>query len=199
MKSLPYLFILLLYIPLLPVTAQSTCEDRDTVDKQLAWVQSILREQSMSIKDNDYLFYCTGHHGIAWSLIVSDSSGICLYNGTTRNHIERSDYSMPDSLSFINDNIKTIAWGFDSLLNSAQLLAPKINTTYNPIYNQLFVIKNGNLTFSYNDCKDYYTGSDSIVFHKNLSRLIFLMLWLAAPSTHPYLPTPNDTHFGTLN
>lgn len=192
MKNLPYLFILLLSLPLLSVTAQFTCEDRGIVDKQLVWIQSLLREQSISINDNDYLFYCTGHHGMIWSLIVSDSSGISLYNGSTRNHIEHSDYSLPDSLSFINANIKTIAWGFDSLLNSEKLLAPKINTTYNPIYNQLYV-KNGNLTFTYNDCKDYYTGSDSIIFHKNLNRLVFLMFWLAAPSTRPYLTTPSDT------
>lgn len=89
--------------------------------------------------------------------------------------------------------IQTIIWGFDTLSNFAHLLKPLEDTIYNPIYNQLYVIKAGNITFRYNDCLQYYVGSDSIQFHRKFSKLVFLMLWLASPTNRPYLPLPNDS------
>ncbi len=142
---------------------------------------------------NGYIVYCTGHHGIIWSLIGSDSLGIFLNNGSTRNHIEFFDDGLSDSLSFIKDNIKTIKWGFDSLSNFAHLLKPLDETTYKPIYNQLYIIKDGNMTFHYNNSRQYYAGSDSIQFQNKFSILVFLMLWLATPTCRPYMPLPKDS------
>lgn len=143
--------------------------------------------------NKDFIFYWTGHHGLVWSLIASDSSGIYLYNGTTRKKLENSDEDLPDSLSFIKSNIKTITWGFDSLANASPLLSPLNDTIYNPFYSELYVIKDGKIALNYNFRKDYYSGADSTVFRPNLSRLVYLMLWLAAPDCRQYMSTPCDT------
>ena len=192
MKSLipPVLFILI--ISMLFVNAQST-KIGSTIGNSQTWIESLLGEQGKTINSPNYIFYCTGHHGIIWSLISSDSLGIYLYNGTTRNHIDYANQSIPDTLSFIKNNIRIITWGIDSLAKTAQLLTPLRNEVYNPIYYELDIIQGGKMVFHYNDRENYYTGSDSINFHNNLSKLTFLMFWLAAPSCRPYLPLPSDT------
>lgn len=174
------------------VKAQTTTTDISPIDKRQEWIQSILSEQTKSIKYNDYIFYCTGHHGIIWSLIASDSTGIYLYNGTTRKQELCADSIIPDSLSFIRENIKTITWGFDSLASAAKSLKPLNNKIYNPIYSQLYVIIDNNIVFSYNNRDDCYIGADSIRFNHNINKLLYLMFWLAAPSGRPYMPRPCD-------
>lgn len=193
MKILLPTFLFIFFNSILFVESQSPTADIRSIEKQQEWIQTIISEQRNPIKSNNYLFYCTGHHGIIWSLISSDSSGIYVYNGTTRRHIEYSDNGLSDSLSFIRNNIKTITWGFDSLTDVAKLIKPLNNEVYNPIYNQLYLIKDNELVFSYNDIKNYYSASDSVEFHHNASRLVYLMLWLAAPSGRPYMPMPSDT------
>lgn len=185
-----FLFTLLITILFANNSTVANCRINDEED---AWIQTLLEEKNISIKHNDYIFYCTGHHGIIWSLIASDSMGIFLQNGTSRNHVEFSDCELSDSLLFIKDNIQTIMWGFDSLSNFAHLLKPLEKTTYNPIYNQLYIIKDGKITFCYNNGKQYYAGYDSIQFQSNLRKLVFLMLWLASPTCRSYLPLPSDS------
>ena len=192
MKNLVITVFFTFLLSILFVNAQSTDADC-TIDEQQAWIQSLLNEQGISINTDDYIFYCTGHHGIIWSLITSDSSGIQLYNGTTRSHIDYENESIPDTLSFIKNNIRAISWGFDSLANTAHWLTPLNNGVYNPIYHELHVINDGNLSFSYNDAEVYYTGPDSTKLKHNLRKLVYLMFWLAAPSCRPYLPLPGDT------
>lgn len=192
MKNLVITVFFTFLLSILFVNAQSTDADC-TIDEQQAWIQSLLNEQGISINTDDYIFYCTGHHGIIWSLITSDSSGIQLYNGTTRSHIDYENESIPDTLSFIKNNIMAISWGIDSLTNNAHLLTPLKNRVYNPIYYELDIIKDDNLSFSYNDAKVFYNGADSINFQNKLNKLAFLMLWIADPSIRPYLPTPCDT------
>lgn len=164
-----------------------------TKDNRQTWLDSLLIEHDNSKKSNDYIFYCTGHHGIIWSLVVLDSLGISLYNGTTRKHIDYTNQNILDTLSFIKNNIKTICWGFDSLPYNAHLLKPSNSRVYNPMYNELYIVKDGNISFNYNDAIFFYSGVDSISFHNKLNKLTFLMLWLASPTIRPYLPLPNDT------
>lgn len=192
MRILLPTFIFLLIFSILFVNS-STIDSCITNDKEDAWIQAIVGEQNISMQHNDYILYFTGHHGIIWSLIGLDSLGIFLNNGTTRNHAEFFDCGLSDSLSFIKDNIKTIMWGFDSLSNFAHLLKHLEETTYKPIYNQLYIIKDGNITFRYNDSRQYYAGSDSMQFQSNFSKLVFLMLWLASPTCRPYMPLPSDS------
>lgn len=192
MKSLITTALFILIISKLFVNAQSANTD-SVIDEQQTWIKSLLSEQGKSINSHNYIFYCTGHHGIVWSLIASDSSGIYLYNGTTRNHIDYANQSIPDTLSFIRNNIKTITWGIDSLANTAQLITLLKNDVYNPIYSELYIIKDGNIAFCDNGAEVFYNGSDSTKFYYNLNKLNFLMLWLAAPSCRSYLPRPGDT------
>ncbi len=158
-------------------------------DEQQLWIQSLLSEPI----GGDYLFYCTGHNGRIWSLVSVDSTGIKLYNGTTSQYTKCDEPTLIDTLSFINDNIQTIIWGIDSLVKFKHLLKPIENRTYNPIYNQLYLIKDNRIVFSYNDAIDYYSETDSSEFNHNLNKLTFLMLWLAAPSLRTFIPIPSDT------
>lgn len=189
MRSLIPIFLSILFTSVMFGTTQSIIADGN-VDKQLAWIKSILDEESISINSNDYLFYRTGNHGIIWSLITSDTSTYYFYNGTTRKHLKDTCHSPFDTLSFITNNLATIKWGFDSLANTAKYLTPIKNYTYSPFYNELCAIKNNKIVFFYNDAF-YYADPDSTEY--NLSRLTYLMLWLAAPSLRPCLPTPCDT------
>lgn len=192
MKKLLLAILFTTLIPILFVKAQTTTTDISSIDKQQEWIQLLLSEHDKPLKYNDYLFYCTGHHGIVWSLIASDSSGIYFYNGTTREQRVCADSIFLDSLSFVKENIKTITWGFDSLVSAAKLLKPIENRIYNPFYSQIYVVIDNNLVFSHNDTEDYYTGADSIRFNHNLSKLVYLMFWLSAPSCRPYMPMPGD-------
>lgn len=181
------LIISISFVGVQSTNAESKIEERET------WIQSVLSEHGKYINSNDYIFYCIGHHGIIWSIITSDSSKIHLYNGTTREHIDYKNQRIPDTLTFIMNNIITITWGLDSLAKAEQLFAPLRNEVYNPIYNELDIIQDGKMVFNYNDREHYYTGSDSINFNNNLNKLNFLMFWLAAPSCRPYMPIPGDT------
>lgn len=191
MRSLLILFIYISLGSVLFGAAQSIIAE-DSSDSRLSWIESLLDDEDKSFNSGNYLFYCSGHHGIIWSLIASDSSRIHLYNGTTRKHIEHANLYSFDTLSFINDNINTINWGIDSLDNAAQALTPLNDEAYNPIYNELYIIKENKIVFCSNNA-DYYSGPDSTIFNHHLSKLSYLMYWLAVPSCRPYLPVPCDT------
>ena len=194
MKYLIYTFFLVLFVcPLFAATYPKN-PDHFTSMKQDAWIQSLLAEQNRTIEDKDYLFYCTGHHGMIWSIIVSDSSGMSIYNGTTRTQADHRDNGLTDTLLFINDNIQTIAWAFDSLSNAITLIRTNNDTTYNPVYTELYLKKDGNVNCIYNNqIHGYYTGADSVEFNNNFKGLLYLMYWLAAPSVRQYLHVPSDT------
>lgn len=192
MRDLFLAILIILLIPILFVNAQSA-DTGSSIDNRVKRIQTLLREQGISLNGGDFIFYCTGDHGIIWSLIESDSSGIHMYNGTTRKHIDYENQNIPDTLSFIDDNIKTIRWGLDSLADDARLLSPLKRDGYNPIYNELYILNDGHLSFHNNDAVEYYSGDDSKEFSAKLGKLNFLMLWLAAPSLRQYIPHPNDT------
>lgn len=143
MKYLIIYILFILFIPELFVRAQPVAAncDRDDNQQKLSWIQSVLKEQDTSIHMNDYILYTTGHHGIIWSLVASDSSSMYLHNGTTRPYMEKVDCILPDTMSFIKDNRKTISWGFDSLPKAAHLIVTSENQPYNPIYAQLYIIR----------------------------------------------------------
>lgn len=166
--------------------------DDYAVGQEQLWIQSILEKHDESISSNNYIFCCTGHHGVIWSLITFDSAEIRFYNGTTRHYIDTS-YTVPlDTLLFIKDNVKTITWGYDSLAIAAKSMRPLERTEYSPFYNELYVIKDGKMFFRLNNAISY-AGQDSIGFNRKLNRLKLLMLGLAAPSLRPYLPSSYDT------
>lgn len=191
MKYLPISFIFVIFLSALFCTAQSMIGGK-VIEKEQSWIKSIVNEHDRSINSNNYIFYCTGHHGNIWSLISLDSSKICLYNGTTRKHIEYSDSCSFDTLSFIKDNIRTITWAFDTLTNVAEFLTPLKRDTYNPIYNELYIIRDSRIIFSHNSAV-YYIGMDSASFNYKIQRLTYLMYWLASSSIRYYLPIPCDT------
>ena len=194
MRTLLFVFMLLLLVSALFATAHPSNTDDSILSQEELWIQSLLREQDISTRGSDFIFYCIGHHGHIWSLITSDSSGIRIFNGTTRKETEQSDDFCLDTLSFINDNTQTIAWGFDTLLNSAPFFAPLSNAPYQPFYKHLSVKRNGNLFFKFDNHNDYYAGEDSIEFHEKFGKLQYLMYWLAAQSIRMHLPVPSDTN-----
>ena len=142
--------------------------------------------------NQDFIFYCTGHHGHIWSKVYRDSTGLHLSNGTTRNWNYQQACQPFDTLRFIGNNTQTIIWGLDSLWKEAKQLEPLLKQTYNPISTELYIIRNNDTLFTLEDAEKYI-GRNSKVFNINLQKLMFLMLWLASPSIREYLPTPNDT------
>ena len=178
----------MLLLPMLFINARSENTDL-AIDNLHPWIEWLLNEHDDSLDGQNYIFFCAGHHGSIWSLITSDSSGIKLFNGTTRKHIvDTCQYAIQDTLSFINDNIDTISWGFDSLANNPHSLSPKKTWEYNPFSIELDIISEGKLVFNYNNGDFDYSGPDSAQF-RNLS---YLMFWLAAPSCRQFMPLPSD-------
>lgn len=188
MKSFPITLLFILSMSIMFCPAQSKIDDK-VIKNELSWIQSLLDEHDKSINSHNYIFYCTGHHGIIWSLATLDSSKIHLYNGTTRNHIEHT--GSIDTLFFIKNNIETIMWAFDSLANTAKLLTPLKNASYTPVYNEIYIIKDNMSVYNLNNAVSY-TGPNCITFNHKLNKLKFLMYWLAAPSSRQYSPIPSD-------
>lgn len=192
MKKLRIIFIYIFAISIVLSIAQSSVGKG--TDARLYRMQTLLNEKGLTIDDNDYIFFCTGHHGLIWSLIARDSSGIQLYNGTTRKQMIEPDSVELDSMSFVNNNIKTIEWGLDSVTDDAKLLTLIQSEEYSPIYEEIFTVKNGEIIFSiFRNGREQYVGTDSVRFDNNIKKLSYMMLWLASPSIRTYLPTPCDT------
>lgn len=187
MKNLLVALLFVVFASVVVGAEQSTTTE-STDDAQHSWTRPFLKQDY-----SDYIFYCTGHHGMIWSIITLDSSGIVdLHNGTTRTHIEYVDSGLTDSISFIKDNINTIMWGFDSLANAARLLTPVKKKDYTPIYDALYVVKNHKTVFALDDAA-CYSGGDSAHFNYKLGKLQYLMYWLASPIVREYVPRPYDS------
>ena len=186
MKNLLVALLFVVFASVL-VGAEQSITTESTDDAQHSWTRPFLKQDY-----SDYIFYCTGHHGMIWSSITLDSSGIVdLNNGTTRNHIEDVDPGLTDSISFIKNNINTIMWGFDSLANEARLLTPG-KKDYTTTYDALYVVKNHKTVFSLKNAA-HFSGVDSAQFNYKLGKLYYLMFWLASPSVREYIPRPCDS------
>lgn len=185
MKSLRISFLFVLVLTILSGMAQSIADKND--DKSLLWIKSILNDRNKSIDNSQYLFYYTGHHGIIWSMVLSDSSGIHFFNGTTRKPIEKPEQYSFDTIAFVKDNLKTITWGLDSLADAAKLVTQTKDHTYNPIYNVLYVVKDNKRIFTL-DNNGNFSGPDGVEFNIKLKKLLYLMFWLAAPDCRSYAP-----------
>lgn len=145
-----------------------------------------------SSTNQDYIFYSTGHHGHIWSKFLRDSVGLHISIGTSRSRNDQAICQSFDTINLIEDNIKTIAWGFDSLWREAKQLKPVYRTMYNPVFKELYIVRNNDTLFTLGDAEKFI-GKDSNVFNHKLQKLMSLMSWLASPSIREYLPTPADT------
>lgn len=192
MKHLFSIVFITLIASILFAKGQSSNLD-NAIDERQKWIESIMTVDGKPIKSKDYIFYFTGHHGLIWSLITLDSSEIHLYNGTTRSEIDTAGQIVPDTLTFIRNNIKTIKWGIDSLAKAAKLLNPALDKNYNPFYSELFIVRDGKVVFKYDSEELYNSIPGTEKFNEDLNRLRFLMYWLVCPSYRPYLPVPADT------
>lgn len=153
-----------------------------------------IRSVTNDSTDKNYIFFGCGHHGMIWSKIAFDSTGIHLSNGTTRATIDDDQPSDTpiDTIRFIENNIHTINWGIDSLYLDAKLFDSSPNDIYNPIYQELYVIKNGNLFFHHSNTENII-GLNNLKFNRKLNKLIYMMLWIASPPLRQYMPEPADT------
>lgn len=149
-------------------------------------------DSSIDSNKQEYIFYITGHHGHVWSKLLRDSTGLHISNGTTRSWSTQANCQSFDTINLIEDNIKTIRWGLDSLWREAKHLKPSYRTTYNPIYTELYIVQNNDTLFTLRDAEKFI-GKDSNIFNSKLHKLTFLMFWLASPSIREYIPVPADT------
>lgn len=157
------------------------------------FIERIMSVTNDSI-DKNYIFFGCGHHGMIWSKIAFDSIGIHLSNGTTRTTIsdEQPSDTGIDTITFIENNIHTINWGIDSLYLDAKLFDSRPSDIYNPVYQELYVIKNGNLFFHHSNAENII-GLNSNKFNHKLHKLMNLMLWIASPPLRQYIPAPADS------
>lgn len=192
MKNLITALLLILIIPMLFVNAQSMNTDYDN-ERELTMIKSLLEKKGIKINCSDYIFYYIGDYRIPWSMMTMDSIGINIYHGTMRERDDSEDPTIPDTLSFIKDNIKTITWGFDSLVDFGQFSPLEKELPYNKSYYVLYIVKDGKIFFVNDTRKVYYSGAEDSMFWENFKNLSYLMFWLAYPDLHPYMPVPSDT------
>ena len=164
------------------------------IGAQSAYIHSLGAASDSSIGSNkqEYIYYISGHHGHIWSKLLCDSSGLHISNGTTRSWSNQANSQSYDTINLLEDNIKTIRWGLDSLWREAKYLKPKYRTIYNPISSNLYIVENNDTLFTLGDAEKFI-GKDSSIFNPKLQKLLYLMFWFASPSIREYIPTPADT------
>lgn len=122
-------------------------------------------------------------HGCIWSYVVSDEEGYIAASGDTRTGDFRIDT--------ISKNATRLKWGLDSLALCCHEMKPVKRTEYWTNYEQLALVSSNNEIIF--DCvdTDYFSGPDSVTFNKELSKLKYMMLWIAFPIEYKdELPTP---------
>lgn len=147
----------------------------------------------MLLNNKKSIFYCHGHEGRNWSLVVHDTTDKYLFfNGSTRTLL-RDSLSCPfDTTIFVKNNIKTLDWAFDSLQRYSKLICLCRQNSYSPLYKRLYLMDKGHLLFQFNNVNTFFSPNDS-VFNYQLHKLEYLMFWLSSPSLRQqYLPLPND-------
>ena len=135
------------------------------------------------IEGKDFLYFVTGHHGCIWAYVVSDEKGYIAVSGDTRTGDFRIDT--------ISKNATRLKWGLDSLALCCHEMKPVKRTEYWTNYEQLALVSSNNEIIF--DCvdTDYFSGPDSVTFNKELSKLKYMMLWIAFPIEYKdELPTP---------
>ncbi|MDE6131317.1 MAG: hypothetical protein K2F74_06965, partial [Muribaculaceae bacterium] len=131
----------------------------------------------------DFLYFVTGYHGHNWAYVVSDEEGYIAVSGDTRTGDFRID--------IISKDATRLKWGLDSLALYCHEMKPLKRTIYRMNYERLALVSsNKEIIF---DCvdTDYFSGPDSVTFNKELSKLKYMMLWIAFPIEYKdELPSP---------
>ncbi len=158
-------------------------------EKQLLHARNILLPDS-----SDCIFFSFGYHGRNWSIIISDSSGLKIHNGTTMSYPE-SSYVLHDTARIINDNIRIIKWGLDTLPILSDVMKPNIKKeNFGGVFGWgLEVARQGDVCFEKYNYNSNYSGPDSIAFNEKLGGLWSLMFWIAFPDRKRLPFFPNDS------
>lgn len=134
------------------------------------------------INQKQFLFYCTGHVGIVWSIVVREDVGYLVYYGNTSD-----EFVATDTIGQCNEIIQ---WGFDSLYLEAKTMKMKKINEYSPVKNVLEVYDdNCQRVFADYDMV-IYGGYNSEIFNEKLRRLKYMMFWLSAPEIRNFSPSP---------
>ena len=135
------------------------------------------------IDGKDFLYFVTGHHGLIWAYVVSEEEGYIAVSGDTRTGDFRIDT--------ISKDATRLKWGLDSLALCCHEMKPVKRTEYWTNYEQLALVSSNNEIIF--DCVDtkLFSGPDSVTFNKELSKLKYMMLWIACPIEYKNeLPSP---------
>ena len=188
------LFVIFIMLFGLPVV-KGIPNPKDEIYSQEELVNFFAHDKAivMLLNNKKSIFYCFGHEGRNWSLIVNDTTDRYLFfNGTTRTSLHDSSIHPFDTTTFVKNNIKTLDWAFDSLEYYSKLMNPCKQNNYSPIYKELFLMDKGHILFQLNNVNAFLGPNDS-VFNYQLHKLEYLMFWLSSPSLRQqYLPLPND-------
>ncbi len=191
MKSLHRAIIFILSIGIIHNIAFSENEVKND-EGTIEWINNIVKDSGKQVNHSNYIFHCSGTcYGSSWSMIYSDSAGLHVLKGTTRNRQESEDTIPLDTLKILMDNSKTIKWALDSLANEASLLNAHMDNSYSPLFSKLVIVNDNEVNYEVYKIKKF-TGKCSKKFNNKLQKLGLLMLWLEYPNLHPFLPIPND-------
>ena len=135
------------------------------------------------IEEKEFLYYTKGHIGHIWSLAVPENDHYIIVSGNTRNNVCRIDT--------ISINEPVLKWGFDSMALYYHKIKPIDRSFNSPFYERLVLCSpQKEIIF---DCIDTYaySGPDSVNFNNKLTKLKYLMYWLATPlEIQKKLPAP---------
>ncbi|MDE5643698.1 MAG: hypothetical protein K2I56_09445 [Muribaculaceae bacterium] len=135
------------------------------------------------IEGKDFLYFIVGHHGHIWAYVVSEEEGYIAVSGDTRTGDFRIDT--------ISKDATRLKWGLDSLALCCHEMKPVKRTEYWTVYERLALVSSKKEIIF--DCVDtkLFSGPDSVTFNEKLSKLKYMMLWIAFPIEYKdELPTP---------
>ena len=194
MKAKVLIIIIIAILPFIfKGMPQDNCYQSIDRDNNNGWLYQMIGNESItdSIYGKNFILYYTGHHGHIWSIILSDSTGYHLYNGSTRHKLAEIEPLPFDTMDLLSNNFSTLQWAFDLLAKEAKSMTPHIKKEYSPIYNEMIVFNRDKIVFRLNNT-DKFSGCDSLEFNSKLQKIEYLMYWLSSPSIRPYIPIPKD-------
>lgn len=143
-------------------------------------------------KDKDYVFMFTGHLGLIWSMISSDSSGYNLFHGHTVGIPPEDSKLSIDTANFISRHIRTIKWALDTLPGDTLNLTP-IEKKYGQTFFHIYIHKESGELVTIRD-EMTFKGKDKKIANDKLEKLRRMLYWMAVPGfmKHFYDQLPDD-------
>lgn len=145
------------------------------------------------LKNKPVIFYCYGHYGYSWSMIVKFDSIYNIYSGRVGylggRYLNKKNESISiDTLRLISNNRSLISWGLDTISTEAICMRKVQREVFVTFSADLSVFNADGINTFRSDDAIAYSGPDSICFNKKYEKLCLIMRWLSDSKIRPYLP-----------